>query len=177
MDYSYFTTPTSYDQQQQQQQAAVNNQLNAEYVKSATRSLYTSTLLTPPPLSQQQQQQTMSTPPPSLGVAGHHLYTSHTNLGPPGLAAATQYLKLAQPLNSGASTAPPLPLQQQQLNYVTYNLDDLKLTSGGGVGGGGSVVHPVTNGISNVSNGSQMLTNGVYSSLGSLAHSGTRSTI
>lgn len=187
MDYSYYQsggsqpTTTGLSQFSDYDQQLINNAANAvaaaEYVKSATRSLY------------QQPQQTLLTPPPPQPQ--HHLYTSHTNLaahtGPPTSLASSQYLKLAQPLNSGASTAPPLSIlhaaQQQpqqtqhphhQLSYITYNLDEMKL----GPGGSTNVLNQQTSGagghINPVSNTSQ-LTNGVYSSLGSLAHSGTRS--
>lgn len=183
MDYSsyYQTSAASVSQPAvvpQQSQPGLNQQFSdydqqliqnaaAEYVKSATRSLYaqpTGSMLTPAPTNS-------------------NLYTSHTNLaGVPGgtTLASSQYLKLAQPLNSGASTAPPLSLmqhpQQQQMNYITYNLDDLKMaaavsaaanghtTSGGGGSGVGVPVH-----------NSSTVGSTVYSSLGSLAHSGTRS--
>jgi hypothetical protein len=188
MDYSYYQsggsqpTTTGLSQFSDYDQQLINNAANAvaaaEYVKSATRSLY------------QQPQQTLLTPPPPQPQQ-HHLYTSHTNLaahtGPPTSLASSQYLKLAQPLNSGASTAPPLSIlhaaQQQQsqtqhphhqLSYITYNLDEMKLGPGGSTNvlnqqasGAGGHINPVSN--------TSQLTNGVYSSLGSLAHSGTRS--
>ena len=163
------------DYDQQLIQNAANSIAAAEYVKSATRSLYAQpvgSMLTP-------------APPPPPSQTNSNLYTSHTNLaGPnPTTLASSQYLKLAQPLNSGASTAPPLSLMQhpqQQMNYITYNLGDLKMaaaaaaaanghtTSSGGSGSGVGV--PVHNN-NNSSTGSAAL----YSSLGSLAHSGTRS--
>lgn len=209
MDYSYYQSAAGSGQsavqqvpvvQQQQQQSSqqqqptttgmsqfsdydqqiINNAANslaaAEYVKSATRSLYTQpmgSMLTPPP-----------PPPPPLNAT---LYTSHTNLAtgaPVSSLASSQYLKLAQPLNSGASTAPPLsilhPSHHQHLNYITYNLDDLKLANGGGhamstasSGAGGSTVVAPQPVHVNASNGG---TGVVYSSLGNLVHSGTRST-
>lgn len=188
MDYNYYSlNPFDYEttkqqQQQQQQQQLVND------LKKSSKSLYTNGLNTAP--SYMASGATTPGTTNSLYASQTNLYTS-SNMAK---LASSQYLRLPQSINSGASTAPPIA-QVTNNNYV-YNLDDFKLNNNINNNGNSNVNSSQNNiaaatsnmpllgsslhlnatstnlNINNNNNGSN-----IYSSLGTLAHSNTRSTL